>query len=195
MDETQSTIASTFTAFASQRMSKSLENINTCVAQLSEDQMRCRGGEHENSVVNLLVHLEGNIRQWILSGVAQYPDDRDRDVEFALDIQTSGTKAMAALTMTVTEARAVIEGSNATRLMETLSGPVEGVQAIEGVPPVHQEWPSATQSETVLVAIAHVFSHFEYHTGQIVLLTKQMTARDLDLTSPRKHPQSPRHHL
>ncbi len=192
MDEIQSTIASTFTAFASQRIAKSLVIISSCISQLSEDQMHFRGGEHENSVINLLVHLEGNIRQWILSGMAEQPDVRDRDAEFALDIQICGADAIAALNATVTKARTVIEGVSPTRLMETLSGPLTGVQAIEGVPPVHLlpssaiEPIDATQSETVLVTIAHIFSHLEYHAGQIVLLTKQRVGRDLDLTTPRK---------
>ena len=188
----QSTTASTFTAFASQRIAKSLELITSCVSQLSEDQMHFRGGEHENSVINLLVHLEGNIREWILSGVAAQPSVRNRDAEFALDIHISGADAIAALNVTITEARAVIEGVSPTRLMETLSGPLAGVQAIEGVPPVHlvqllaMQPFDATQSETVLVTIAHIFSHLEYHTGQIVLLTKQKLGRDLDLTTPRR---------
>ncbi len=192
MDEMQNTIASTFTAFASQRMAKSLENIARCVEQLSEEQMRCRGGEHENSVVNLLLHLEGNIRQWILSGVAGQPDERDRDAEFAPDAHTSGADALAMLSATIGEARALIEGIPPARLFERLSGHLAGVSALEGVPLIGMLEPSAiqhlaaSQGETVLVATAHVFSHLEYHTGQIVLLTKQMMGHDLDLSTPRR---------
>ncbi len=191
MDPTQNTIAVTYTAFASQRMAKSLVNIASCVARLSDEQMHHRGGQHENSVVNLLVHLQGNIRQWILSGVAGQQDHRDRDAEFALDLRMSGADALAALRVTITQARAIIEGVSPARLMQTLSAPLAGVQALEGVAPVHLQFsatePSgAVQSETVLVAIAHIFSHLEYHTGQIVLLTKQMLGRDLDLSTPSR---------
>ncbi len=173
-------------------MAKSLVNITRCVAQLSEEQMRFRRGPHENSVANLLVHLEGNIRQWILSGIAEQPSDRDRDAEFALDLTIGGADALAALRVTIDEARAVIEGSSASRLMETLSGDFVGVQAIEGVAPVHLRKQVASQpfgkaqSETVLVAIAHIFSHLEYHSGQIILITKQLVGHDLDFTTPRK---------
>ena len=193
LERKQNRIARTFTTFAEQRMAKSLENIARCVSQLSEEQMHFRTGEHENSVVNLLVHLQGNVRQWILSGVAEQLDARDRDAEFVLDLHMSGVDAMAALSSTVADARLVIQGVSADRLMEPLSGEdFIGVEAIEGVAPVHlREAPAdeilgAAQHETLLVGIAHVFSHFEYHSGQIVLLTKQLTGRDLDLTTPRK---------
>ena len=186
-------VAQTFTAFAEQRMAKSLKHIAYCVAQLSEEQMHFRAGEHENSVVNLLVHLQGNIRQWILSGIAEQPDARDRDAEFALDLSIGGADALAALQSTITNARAVIRGVSPARLMAPLFGEdFIGVQAIDGVAPVHLHEPSAAQPssaaqcETVLVGIAHVFSHLEYHAGQIVLLTKQLVGRDLDLTTPRK---------
>ena len=135
----------------------------------------------------------GNIRQWILSGVAEQTNARDRDAEFALDLSISGADALAALQSTIADARAVIRGVSPARLMAPLSGDeFLGVQAIEGVAPVHLHEPSAAQlsgaaqCETVLVGIAHVFSHLEYHSGQIVLLTKHLVGRDLDLTTPRK---------
>lgn len=199
--ETQRLITSTFESFASERMAKSLEHITRCVEQLSDEQMRSRGGDHENSLLNLLAHLEGNIRQWILSGVAKQQHDRDRDAEFALDVQTRPSDALAALSVTIRDAREIIEGLSPARLMETLSGSLAGVQAIEGVAPLHlQHMPAsqrlrAEQSETVLVTIAHTFSHLEYHTGQIVLLTKQMVAHDLDLTTPRRRQSYVEHSL
>ena len=193
MDKVQNGVAQTFTAFAEQRLAKSLEHIAWCVAQLSEEQMHFRAGEHENSVVNLLVHLQGNIRQWILSGVAEQTDARDRDAEFALDLRISGADALAALQSTIADARAVIRDVSPARLMAPLFGDdFVGVQAIEGVGPIYLHEPSAAQPsssalcETVLVSIAHVFSHLEYHSGQIILLTKQLVGRDLDLTTPRK---------
>lgn len=188
----QDRVAQTFMAFAEQRMAKSLEHIACCVAQLSEEQMHFRAGEHENSIVNLLVHLQGNIRQWILSGVAEQTDARDRDAEFALDLSIGGADALAAFQSTIAKACEVIRDVSPARLMAPLSGAdFMGVQAIEGVAPVHLHKSaaqplSAAQCETVLVGIAHVFSHLEYHSGQIVLLTKQLVGRDLDLTTPRK---------
>lgn len=163
-------LATNFKAYASRRMAQSLAEIEKCVAQLSEEQMQHRGGEHENSVVNLLVHLEGNIRQWVLHGVAEQPDVRRRDEEFALTIAVSGQEALARLAATTAEARAAIEGVSAERLLVVVDPQPNGI----------------VRHATVLEAIAKVFGHLEHHAGQIILLTKQFTRRDLDLSIPRK---------
>src|ERR1700733_13861366 len=65
-------------------MQLSEDAINRCIAKLSDEQMWHRGGDHENSVANLLLHLEGNLRQWFLHGIDGQPDVRNRDSEFAL---------------------------------------------------------------------------------------------------------------
>lgn len=147
-----------------------MDEIAKCCAQLSETQMRARGGEHENSVVNLLTHLEGNVRQWIIHGITDVPDVRDRDGEFALDVPVSGAEALAKLRNTVAEARSVVDGVSAERLLETIDPQPTGIAR-------HQK---------VLEAIFRVASHLDHHTGQIILLTKQMTGRDLDLSIARK---------
>jgi uncharacterized damage-inducible protein DinB len=151
-------------------MGKSLGEIERCIAQLSEEQMKARGGDHENSVVNLLLHLEGNIRQWILHGVGEQPDVRTRDAEFALDVQTTGANALAKLRAAIAEARMVIEAVTPERLLETID----------------PQPTSMHRHVAVLDAIARAFGHLEHHTGQIILLTKQMVGRDLDLSLPRK---------
>jgi hypothetical protein len=104
----ESKIASVFTRYASQRLEKSLGELDRCFAQLNEDQMSARGGEHENTIINLLVHMEGNLRQWILHGVAEQADHRARDAEFALDALPSGQSAMGRLRRTIQEASLVI---------------------------------------------------------------------------------------
>lgn len=50
--------------------------------QLSEEQLNWRPNEESNSIANLIVHMEGNIRQRIKSGILGLPDKRDRDKEF-----------------------------------------------------------------------------------------------------------------
>jgi uncharacterized damage-inducible protein DinB len=172
MEEPQSgsKIAGVFTRYASQRLQKSLNELERCVAQLNEKQMSMRGGEHENSVVNLLVHLEGNLRQWILHGVADQPDHRMRDEEFALDVSTSGHTAMARLRETIQDACAIVSSTTADRLLEITDPQPTNV----------------VRHCTVLEAIAKTFGHLEHHTGQVILLTKQYAGRDLDLSVPRK---------
>src|ERR1039457_5314172 len=59
------------------------ERIETCLGELNEEQVWARGGENENAIGNLVLHLCGNVRQWIVAGVGGRPDVRERDAEFA----------------------------------------------------------------------------------------------------------------
>ncbi len=152
------------------RMERTERDILACVGQLSEEQFWHRGGDHENSVANLLLHLEGNMRQWILHGVDGQPDVRQRDDEFALEQSGSVADVVQAFTVTLAECRRVIGALRPERLMET-TDPQPG---------------GGWRSPTILEAIYLVVGHVQLHAGQIVLLTKQMTARDLDLSIPRK---------
>lgn len=163
--------AENFLDFSAKKMALCQEEIGKCAERLNEEQMKHRGGEHENSVVNLLLHLEGNIRQWILHGIADQPDVRQRDDEFALDVVfVSGTDALRRLNGTIEEARAVILEVPHARLGEVIDPQPTGT------------WRHAT----VLEAIYKVVTHLDHHTGQIVLLTKQLVGADLDLSMPRK---------
>ena len=163
-------IASDFLAFSAVKMQDLHQDIATCLGKLTEEQIWRRGAPHENSVGNLLLHLEGNIRQWILHGIAGQRDVRRRDDEFTLSPSMDSSAAFANLTATLTEARQVIATLPPARLTEIIDPQPNGT------------W----RHTTILVAIYKVVSHIEYHVGQIVLLTKQMYGTDLDLSMPRK---------
>ena len=77
-------VAANFLAFSVTHLKGQQAKIASCCDKLSEAQLQHRAGDYENSIVNLLLHLEGNIRQWILHGVDNQPDIRQRDDEFAL---------------------------------------------------------------------------------------------------------------
>jgi hypothetical protein len=163
-------IAATFLAYSAKRLQTLHAEIATCLGKLTEPQIWQRGGPHENSIGNLLLHLEGNIRQWILHGIAAQPDVRRRDDEFTLVPTTDSRTAFPAFTATLNEAREVIAALPPARLTEIID-----------------PQPTGTWRHTpILEAIYKVVSHLEYHTGQIILLTKQLTGADLDLSIPRK---------
>jgi uncharacterized damage-inducible protein DinB len=168
------TPAENFLAYAATRARQCQASIGQCVAQLTEDQLWHRGGDHENSVANLLLHLEGNIRQWILHGIDGQPDIRRRDDEFALDATTASAEALSAFNATVDEAAQVIAALPVDRLAEVIDPQPTGI------------WRHAT----ILEAIFKVVSHLDHHTGQIILLTKQHVRRELDLSIPRKRQAS-----
>jgi uncharacterized damage-inducible protein DinB len=163
-------VADNFLAYAAKRLADLRHDIERCLERLSEEQIWHRGGEHENSIANLLLHLEGNLRQWILHGIDDQPDIRRRDDEFTLTPSTTASEARTRFTATLAEASRVIASVDPGRLLEVIDPQPTGT------------W----RHTTILDAISKVVGHVEMHTGQIILLTKQMAAADLDLSMPRK---------
>jgi hypothetical protein len=147
-----------FLEISTRRLALFRSRIETCLEMLDEEKIWARGGENENAVGNLVLHLCGNVRQWIVSGVGGRPDVRERDAEFAAH---GGDPALLAarLRQTVDEAVAVIEQVDPARFTERLL-----VQRYE---------------VSVLEAIYSVVDHFSMHTGQIIFATKMLTGADL----------------
>lgn len=163
-------ISAEFLDYSAKQMQALHSKIATCLGKLTEEQIWHRGAEHENSVGNLLLHLEGNIRQWILHGVDDQPDVRRRDDEFTLAPAIRSSEAFANLTATINESRQVIANLPPARLTEIIDPQPTGT------------W----RHTTILVAIYKVVTHLDHHTGQIILLAKQLAGTDLDLSMPRK---------
>ena len=167
---TPNPIAETFLAFSVKRMQLSENDINRCIEKLTEEQLFHRSAEHENSIANLLLHLEGNLRQWVLHGIDNQPDVRTRDAEFTLEPTATAAEIRSRFDNTLAECRAVIGSLDIGRLL------------IKTDPQPTGNWGSVT----ILEAIYLIVGHLQLHTGQIILLTKQLTHSDLDLSIPRK---------
>jgi uncharacterized damage-inducible protein DinB len=131
-----------------------------CLGRLSAEQVWARGSDNENSVGNLVLHLCGNVRQWIISGVGGQPDIRDRESEFAARGGMESAELASKLKTTVGDAAIVIRKLPAARLGER-----KVIQKI--------------YEQTLMEAIYHVVEHFAQHTGQIVFATKLLTSADL----------------
>jgi uncharacterized damage-inducible protein DinB len=127
--------------------------IRRCLDVLPAEALWRRTDEESNSVGNLLLHLAGNVRQWIVSAVGGAPDARYRSAEFAAHEGASADELFAALRTTLDEADSVIAALTPAALLEH--------RTIQG------------RDVTVLDAVYHVVEHFALHTGQIILLTKQ----------------------
>jgi len=168
------TLEADFLTSAASKLAENLDLIETCLTELPPPSLWARDSENENAVGNLLVHLEGNVRQWILSGIGGRPDERDRPGEFAARTGANASVLFAKLRGTVGEALALIRSLPHRRLAEAVS--IQGYDT------------------TVLAAIFHVVEHFSGHTYQIILLTKRFTGKDLgfygylDKTGRRKRP-------
>ena len=150
---------SEFLNFSADKLTQLMERIETCVGMLTPEQVWARTSANQNAVGNLLLHLNGNVRQWILHGVGGQADLRQRDAEFAAREGGSAQELLARLRAAVEEAIALILALPPERLLERIR-----TQGYEG---------------TVLAAIYHVVEHFAGHTFQIIVLTKQYTGQDL----------------
>ena len=127
--------------------------IQRCLDVLPADAIWRRDDETSNSIGNLLLHLSGNVRQWIVSGVGGAPDARHRRAEFDAREGDDGSALMECLLATVRDADAVLASLDAARLAER--------RTIQG------------RDVRVLDAVYHVVEHFSMHTGQIILLAKR----------------------
>jgi Protein of unknown function (DUF1572) len=159
-------IAGLFLDFSCRRLEMMTGHVGVCLSRLTDAQMWERHGTHENAVGNLVLHLCGNMRQWVIAGVGGAVDVRERDAEFWADGGMGAEELMGRFALTVAETRRVIAGLPVERLVERIN-PQNG-------------------EVSVLDAIYQVVGHVQQHVGQIILLTKQMTGTDLDLTMPRK---------
>lgn len=148
-----------FLEFSVAKLRQYLARIHACLELLDEEQVWRRPAEVCNSAGNLCLHLAGNVRQWILHGIAGEPDVRRRDEEFAARGGIKKAELLERLDDTVRRACAVIE-----------SLPQE--QLLDMVRPQNYE-------VTVLEAVYHVVEHFSGHTGQIIAATRAMTGADL----------------
>ena len=153
------TIESEFLTFSAEKLLELVGRIETCVVMLTPEQVWARGSESQNAVGNLLLHLEGNPRQWILHGVGGLPDTRDRDNEFAAHGGASAHDLAARLRATVEEVAAFVRTVPSSRLTERVT--IQGYNV------------------AVLGAIYHVVEHFAGHAFQIIFMTKQFTGADL----------------
>lgn len=126
--------------------------IRLAVLALPRERLWWRANPESNSVGNLMLHLAGNVRQWIVSGVGGAPDLRDRASEFSAEGGADATDLLDHLEKTLSEVDAVL-----ARLTPEALGESRRIQGRE---------------TTVFAAIYHVVEHFAGHTGQIILLAK-----------------------
>lgn len=136
-----------------------LPKIERCLEKLTDEQIWWRANEESNSIGNLILHLCGNARQWIIAGVGSQRDSRNRDSEFEQRELIPRDELLELLRSTVTEVKATLRTLDAASVLEH--------RKIQG------------HDVDILEAIFHVTEHFSMHTGQIIMLTKMLTATDL----------------
>ncbi|HEY7390970.1 MAG TPA: DinB family protein [Bryobacteraceae bacterium] len=157
MDER--TLAQQFLNYSAGKLRELSSRVDVCLDQLTEEQVWVRGKESENAVGNLVLHLCGNVGQWIVSTIGNRPDTRNRPSEFAARGTATKDQLRERLSTTIESALAVIEQLTPAQLAARHT--IQGYEV------------------SVLEAIYHVVEHFSMHTGQIIFATKLLTAADL----------------
>jgi uncharacterized damage-inducible protein DinB len=130
-----------------------------CVESLSDEDVWWRPNDSSNSIGNLLLHLNGNVRQWLVASFSGSADARDRPAEFAEHHQLPRKELLAVLGATLEEASETLAGLTEADLLRTLH--IQGY-TVSGVEAVYQ-----------------VVEHFAMHYGQVVYVTKLRQARSL----------------
>jgi uncharacterized damage-inducible protein DinB len=162
--KSKTTLSTRLFLASSQRLlaQQSLPRIVKCLQQLSEEEIWWRPNSSSNSAGNLVLHLCGNVHQWIISGLGGAEDKRERDREFAEQGPIPRQVLVAQLRRTVRDACRVL-----ARLSDDLLSRKYVIQGFH---------------VTGLDAAFGVTEHFGYHTGQIIFITKLKRAHDLRFT-------------
>lgn len=148
-----------FIRYSGDKLTQLASRIDTCLDKLSDEQIWWRGADESNAVGNLVLHLCGNLGQWMVSGVGGAPDTRDRDSEFNAAGGASRAELQSRLQARVAETVEVIQRLTAERLLERVQ-----IQKYD---------------VTVLEAVYHVVEHFAQHAAQIIYATKLLARTDL----------------
>lgn len=154
LQPTSEQLAAAVTLAANRELSKALERIKHCVNQLTDEQIWRRESEKMNSIGNLVLHLCGNVRQWIVSGIGGEKDDRQRPLEFSERGPISKTELLCRLEAVIAEAQLALTNTSAQELLRQriIQGfDVNGLEALfDSVP------------------------HFRGHTQEIIHMTRSM---------------------
>ncbi len=148
-----------FQSNAQVRLEENTKKISDCLALIRESEFWHQANEHTLSIGTTLVHLRGNMTQYILSSLGGAPDQRVRDAEFATRGGLPQAEVWHAFRQTVDQVGTVIG-----QLTEAEALRVRPVQAyrLSGIG-----------------IVLHVVEHYSYHTGQIAYITKLLHQRTL----------------
>lgn len=135
-----------------------LPKLKLCLEELSEDDVWWRPNERSNSVGNLVLHLCGNMKQWILNSMGGTHFKRDRDSEFS--------------------ERGPVPKAQLAGMIEATVSDVEQTLRVLSTSTLLERFPVQVYTTSRLQAVYHVVEHFSYHLGQILYIYKLRTGND-----------------
>ena len=148
-----------FSRNANFRMAESMRMIRKSLDQLSEEEIWKKPNSSSNSVGNLILHLCGNISQYIISSLGGSPDVRERDMEFSTKGNMKKSELINSLEEVIVQSAGIIASADEEEYLR--------VREVQGF------------SLSGLGVVLHVVEHLSYHTGQIAYWTKLLKDRDL----------------
>jgi len=149
---TTSEICEAFVSANRHTLSEGMRKIEHCVNQLSDDQIWWRPKPDMNSIANLMLHLSGNLRQWIIAGIGGETDIRNRPKEFADRSNRPKSEILGILAKVVSEADKTLGRLTPDQLLSR--------RRIQGY------------GATVLSAITDTIPHFRGHVQEIIHMTR-----------------------
>ena len=129
-----------------------IPRIKQCLSELNDKEIWLRPNENSNGVGNLVLHLCGNVRQWVLTGMDKQVDVRQRQMEF--------------------DERGPVPVSELHEKLDKLQADVEEFLGRLPSEKLTEEVKVQGYDETGLSVLVHVVEHFSYHVGQITYFTK-----------------------
>lgn len=169
MEATANDIAGTVVKEACDELDDAVRKIGHCLKQLNDDQVWWRPAASMNSIGNLILHVCGNLGQWIVSGVGGTADKRDRPKEFSERGPIAKDELLRRLDESVAEAKTVLANASTTALLKRLR-----IQSFD---------------VTGIGAIFHSLSHFRGHTQEIVHMTRCQLGEDYEFAFVPKTPE------
>jgi hypothetical protein len=133
--------------------------LHRSVESLTDEQVWWRPNDASNSIGNLILHLDGNVRQWLIASFGGADDARDRPAEFAERGAIPSASLLTRLGATMEEASVVLARLTEADLSRTLN--IQGYD-VSGLEAVYQ-----------------VVEHFGMHYGQILYITKLLRGESL----------------
>ena len=133
-------------------MEEGVPRIEKCLAELSLDEVWYRPNENSNSMGNLVLHLCGNVRQWLVSGLGGAKDTRQRSAEFSEKGPVPKDVLLENLQQVMAEVDKVLDQVKGEDLTKTFE--IQGFK------------------ESGLSILVHVVEHFSYHVGQMTYFVK-----------------------
>lgn len=141
------------------RMDENTRMIKISLADISEEELWQPPNTSLNSIANLLLHVYGNMTQYIISSLGGYEDIRQRDAEFSKRGGHTKAELFIKLEHTVDTAKRVIFDASPEQLVR--------IRSVQGF------------SFSGVGTIMHAVEHYSYHTGQIAFWVKLLKNRDL----------------